>query len=105
MSEYTTKERNDAAEALAIAASSQGPELFDSNGQPYYGQELDVTLGYDWRAGGFRKGAAKLADDAFYAVPSVRDDGSDIEFAEQYAEAESWVRCGWSEPGDEKDFK
>lgn len=105
---YTTKERNEAAEALAICASSISEygsgELVDKDGQPYNQQDYDETLGFEG-TDDKRTGAARLVDDAFLAVPTEDSDGFEIPLQAQYAEAESWVRSGWSEPGDEASFK
>lgn len=83
MTRYTAKEREQAALLCAIAASSMS---------------RDTTWGASDGLGRVSPHAADLADDAYWAVSDslIRrvDYGCEV-----YAEAEAWIRSGWS-PGD-----
>ena len=78
--QYTDEQREEAATVLAIAASNAG----------------DIECSCE---------ASTLACDAFDRVPMVDAHGTPLSLAEQFAEAESWVRCGWTGPGDELLFR
>ena len=77
---------DDAATICALAASNRGDRFLaacaDSIGAPYE--------------------AETIASTCFACVPIVRD-RADRERLE-WAEAEAWIRSGWREPGDERDF-
>lgn len=95
MKNYTTKERNSAALILSVCANNNNDQ-----GDTYLPEgaanDLDIKS----------KRARQLADDVCNATPmDDRANYAPITWSEQCAEAESWVRSGWSQPGDEHDFK
>lgn len=105
---YTTAQRNQAAEALAMMASCTDGEIFDKDGNVY--DEASLVDMFD---GNTEDPAFCLADDAYMAIPATVDikdddgytvDVDDVPRCEQYAEAEAWVRSGWSNFGDEQAF-
>jgi hypothetical protein len=84
---YTTKERNTAALILSVCASNNG-DAGDTLDTKQAAEALGIT----------GKRARALASNALMATPmDDKDTDQPIIWPEQCAEAESWVRSGWSD--------
>jgi hypothetical protein len=77
-----TRDREDAATILAIMASVE-PCAYDDNDFDIEKIAFEIEASFD---------ATAIAVRAFMAIPYYDEDGV-LSWTEQYAEAESWIRC------------